>query len=46
MLKKMHIDTGETGYPWHLFVTLFRWLTHCGLVTPYGNVDMGQHWLR
>ena len=21
-------------------------LTHCGLVTPYGAVDMGQHWLR
>ena len=22
------------------------WLTHCGLVTPYGDVDLGQHWLR
>ena len=21
-------------------------LTHCGQVTPYGDVDMGQHWLR
>ena len=21
-------------------------LTHCGLVTPYGNKDLGQHWLR
>ena len=21
-------------------------LTHCGLVTPYGDVDVGQHWLR
>ena len=20
--------------------------THCGLVTPYGNRDLGQHWLR
>ena len=20
-------------------------LTHCGLVTPYGNLDLGQHWL-
>ena len=19
-------------------------LTHCGLVTPYGNIDLGQHW--
>ena len=21
-------------------------LTHCGLMTPYGNRDLGQHWLR
>ena len=21
-------------------------LTHCGLVKPYGNKDLGQHWLR
>ena len=21
-------------------------LTHCGLVTPYGDRDLGQHWLR
>ena len=21
-------------------------LTHCGLVTPYGDRDMDQHWLR
>ena len=20
--------------------------THCGLVTPYGDIDLGQHWLR
>ena len=24
----------------------FKHLTHCGQVTPYGNVDLGQHWLR
>ena len=23
-----------------------RKLTHCGLVMPYGNRDLGQHWLR
>ena len=22
------------------------YLTHCGLVVPYGNIDVGQHWLR
>ena len=21
-------------------------LTHCGLVLPYGNRDLGQHWVR
>ena len=21
-------------------------LTHWGLVTPFGNIDLGQHWLR
>ena len=21
-------------------------LTHCGLVTTYGGIDLGQHWLR
>ena len=21
-------------------------LNHCGLVTPYGNIDLGQNWLR
>ena len=21
-------------------------LTHCGLVTPYDSIDLGQHWLR
>ena len=20
--------------------------THCGLVMPYGNINLGQHWLR
>ena len=20
--------------------------THCGLVTPYGDIELGQHWLR
>ena len=28
---------------WNLWVMI---LTHCGLVTPYGDRDLGQHWLR
>ena len=31
---------------WQLFCTGFNELTHCGLVTPYGDRDLGQHWLR
>ena len=23
-----------------------KFLTHCGLVAPYGDRDLGQHWLR
>ena len=26
-------------------VYLYR-LSHCGLVTPYGDMELGQHWLR
>ena len=39
------------GFMWIQAVTL-RYiiipcqLTHCGLVTPYGDWDLGQHWLK
>ena len=26
----------------HAFLEQF--LTHCGLVTPFGDIDLGQHW--
>ena len=31
---------------WGLFCSGLSELTHCGLVTPYGDRDLGQHWLR
>ena len=31
-------------YPWHKLGPWF--LTHWGLVTPYGIGDLGQHWFR
>ena len=41
----------ETKYKHH--ITMFvcnmcfhKVLTHCGLVTRYGDIEMGQHWLR
>ena len=29
-----------------LKVTFKKILTHCGLETPYGDIGLGQHWLR
>ena len=29
-----------------ILLMLLHKLTHCGLVTPYGDKDLGQHWLR
>ena len=29
-----------------VFFFFFAILTHYGLVTPYGDTDLGQHWLR
>ena len=34
-------------YNWTSMITLkSKCLTHCGLVTPYGDINLGQHWLR
>ena len=30
----------SNGLLWILF------LTHCHLVTPYDDIDLGQHWIR
>ena len=29
-----------------IFQGLMSYLTHCGLMTPYGDRDVGLHWLR
>ena len=31
---------------WPFVVQASMCLTHCGQVTPYGDIDLGQHWLR
>ena len=36
VIKQTHDDT----------VHWLNRLTHCGLVTPYGDINLGQHWLR
>ena len=28
------------------FLTKIRYLTYCGWVMPYGNIELGQHWLK
>ena len=40
--KIVYYDTLDHVFDsWH-----WRGSTHCGLVTPYSNRDLGQHWLR
>ena len=39
--KNEHFDSNAVDIP-----VKFESLTHCGLVTPYGGRDLGQHWLR
>ena len=40
-----HLVTGS-GQPRCWLATTNPELTHCGLVTPYGDINLGQHWLR
>ena len=37
----------STNLPWRLltFLSLIYSLTHFGLLTKYGDIDLGQHWL-
>ena len=30
----------------HMHIGSLNVLTHWGLVTPYGDMDLGQHWLK
>ena len=48
VLKTGHQNSSPNNYhPGHIPRTQqFTSLTHCGLVTPYGDRDLGQHWLR
>ena len=41
-LKLIYVSKGDHGG----FFLLAGFKTHCGLVTPYGDTDLGQHWLR
>ena len=48
--RKMHLNMSSAKYQpfcWGLNVFM-HWgrLTYCGLMTPYGDRDLGQHWLR
>ena len=36
----------EPVHYWHMASLRHNELTHCGLVTPYGDINLGQHWLR
>ena len=48
--KKQHPCDAKLGiYRWkfgHSGYSNDSLLTHCGLVMPYGDIEMGEHWLR
>ena len=37
-----HIQTIRRNDVWNMMPAL----THCGLMTPYSYIGLGQHWLR
>ena len=41
--RKIHFKMSGKWQPFFLSLNV---LTHCGLVMPYGDRDLGQHWLR
>ena len=43
VFKMLHLHTDRDN---SMITMLTGELTPCSLVTPYGNVDRGQHWLR
>ena len=42
--KKMHLKMSATK--WLSFCLGLNELTHWGLVTPYDDIALGQHWVR
>ena len=42
--KKMYLKMASAK--WRPSCLGLNVLTHCGLMTPYGDRDLGQHWLR
>ena len=42
----MHIEAGLTEVTDISQMMPDNSLTHCGLMTPYGEIDLGKHWLR
>ena len=42
--KKMHLKMSSAK--WQPFSLGFNVLTDCGFVTPYGYIDLSQHWFR
>ena len=44
LFKKMHVKMLYAK--WHLFSFGLNELTHCGLVTPYGDIELCEQWLR
>ena len=50
LYKYLEIETYSEGIAFQNVIfeisTASNGLTHCSLVTPYGDMDLGRHWLR
>ena len=49
-MKHMHVPIIIASIPYRMggknSLSTLEWLIHCSLMTPYSDIDLGQHWLR
>ena len=41
-----HLSAVVQSWPWDMLIESYDILTQWGLVMPFGDIDLGQHWLR
>ena len=45
-MKSNNFSTLEHIWTYHNIESFKRMRTNCGLMTKYGDTDLGQHWLK
>ena len=46
LFSKYYEHVSIVEYDIDMYIHINDVLTHWGLVTPFGDIDLGQHWLR